>query len=398
MGKWEMVRLGDVISVTSGGTPNCRRKEYYDDGTIPLVKTGDLKGMYINNTDTLITEKGLINSSAKVFPVGTVLVAMYGATIGACSILGVSAATNQACAALLPTKSFLPAYLYFYFLYIKEKLVTLGEGGAQPNISGSKIKNLTIPLPPLPIQQKIADVLDRASTLVEKRKAQIDKLDLLIKSQFIEMFGDPGTNPKGWERVALSSLLSGKASNGYFAKRNEYVEDGNAGILGVANIVNTRYSKYEDLPKTNVRDIDTIKYSVKYGDLLFCRSSLVAEGIGKASIVPRDVAINTLFECHVIRVPLDTKKCIPEYIQELSTTEFFRKQIISHAKTSTMTTISQSGVLKVNVLMPPYNLQDQFFKFVQEVEIQRRLLATSINQLERNYKALIQKCFRGEVF
>ena len=182
------------------------------------------------------------------------------------------------------------------------------------------------------------------------------------------MFGDPSANPKGWKTVNISEVLDGNTSNGYFAKREEYVADGNVSILGVANIVNTMYSRIEKLPKTNATENDIKKFAVKYGDILFCRSSLVAEGIGKASIVPEQLESTTLFECHVIRLQLDVKKCVPEYLQLLTTTPFFRTQVLAHAKTSTMTTIGQDGILKSNILLPPIELQKDFYNFVQQID------------------------------
>ena len=131
------------------------------------------------------------------------------------------------------------------------------------------------------------------------------------------MFGDPMTNPMEWEKVNISEVVRGKVSNGFFAKRDDYCDDGNVKVLGVAHVVNRMYSNTEDLPKTNAKDTDISKYGVKYGDMLFCRSSLVAAGIGKASVVSKETPTNVLFECHVIRLPLDLDKCVPEFMQVL---------------------------------------------------------------------------------
>lgn len=121
-----MARLGDIFTISSGGTPDKRQAKYYENGTIPWVKTGDLKEKYVSHNIERITQEGLDNSSAKLFPADTVLVAMYGATIGACSILGFEASTNQACAAFLPTSKVLPDYLY-YFLQSKKDISSTYE-------------------------------------------------------------------------------------------------------------------------------------------------------------------------------------------------------------------------------------------------------------------------------
>ena len=182
------------------------------------------------------------------------------------------------------------------------------------------------------------------------------------------MFGDPQTNQFNWNKVNISKIVKGKVSNGYFAKRDEYCVDGNVNILGVANIVNRMYSNVKDLPRTNASQKDIAKFKVQYGDMLFCRSSLVADGIGKSSIIPKDIADNILFECHVIRLPLDLNQCVPEFVQVLSTTDFFRNQVISQSKTATMTTIGQDGILKTDIILPPIYKQKEFESFVKQVD------------------------------
>ena len=127
--------------------------------------------------------------------------------------------------------------------------------------------------------------------------------------------------------------------------------------------------------------------------MLFCRSSLVAAGIGKASIVPKNVPSNVLFECHVIRLPLDLTKCVPEFMQVLSTTEYFRSQIIAQSKTATMTTIGQDGILKTDIILPPLEKQKQFLQFVEQTDKSKLAIQQSLAELESLKKALMQKYF-----
>lgn len=197
----------------------------------------------------------------------------------------------------------------------------------------------------------------------------------------------------GWNRVNISTVVGGKVSNGFFAKRDDYCNDGNVKVLGVAHVVNRMYSNIEDLPTTNATETDIAKYGVKYGDMLFCRSSLVAAGIGKASIVPKDTPDNVLFECHVIRLPLDLDKCVPEFMQVLSTTEYFRNQVIAQSKTATMTTIGQDGILKTDIILPPLEIQKQFLQFVEQTDKSKMVVQRSIAELEEVKKSLMQKYF-----
>ena len=254
---------------------------------------------------------------------------------------------------------------YSLMFYKTDGLV---NGATRQKLTQATMRKMLIPDMTLDNQRIVVDKLNKVLAIKSKREKQLIKLDELIKARFVEMFGDPEMNPYGWQKINISNIVQGKVSNGYFAKRDEYVEDGNAAILGVAYIVNRMYSGIEGLPRTNVTLADIQKYKVRYGDMLFCRSSLVAEGIGKASIVPENVPDNTLFECHVIRLPLDMDKCVPEFMQVLSTTDYFRKQMIAQSKTATMTTIGQDGIKKANIILPPIEKQREFYSFVKQID------------------------------
>ena len=255
------------------------------------------------------------------------------------------------------------------------------------------VKALNFKIPSSDEQNHVVEVLDKVTELISLRKQQLAKLDELVKARFVEMFGDPDQNPKGWPLVSVTEIIRDKASNGFFAKRDAYKDDGNVQILGVSNVVNRMYSNTKELPRTNATQAEKEKYSVKYGDMLFCRSSLVADGIGKASIVAKGTFPNVLFECHVIRLSLDLQKCVPEFVQVLSTTPFFRRQIIAQSKTATMTTIGQDGILKSSVVLPPIDLQNQFAAFVERVDQQKQTVQQSLEKLELMKKALMQEYF-----
>ncbi|MEW8342613.1 MAG: restriction endonuclease subunit S, partial [Candidatus Thiodiazotropha taylori] len=182
---WPSVALGDLFSVASGGTPSRKNREYYDGGNISWIKTGDLHLKHLDRASELITKEGLENSSAKLFPKGTVLIAMYGATIGACSILDIEACTNQACAAFLPNDNVSPEYLYYFFKANRKNFEMAGVGGAQPNISAKYLKEYKIPLPPLPIQKQIAALLEKADTLRSQCKQMEQELNQLAQSVFL---------------------------------------------------------------------------------------------------------------------------------------------------------------------------------------------------------------------
>ena len=282
-----------------------------------------------------------------------------------------------------------------YLAYSMEnmKLSKYYMGAAIPHIYFKDYCNEAMPLHSAKEQHEIATNLYKVNKLIDCRNQQLLKLDELVKSRFVEMFGDPMINPMGWNIVNISEVVGGKVSNGFFAKRDEYCDDGNVKVLGVAHVVNRMYSNIECLPQTNGTDADISKFGVKYGDMLFCRSSLVAEGIGKASVVPKNTPNNVLFECHVIRLPLNLDKCVPEFMQVLSTTDYFRNQVISQSKTATMTTIGQDGILKTDIILPPMELQKRFLKFVEQIEKSKLSIQQSLEKLETLKKTLMQQYF-----
>ncbi|MBQ9304501.1 restriction endonuclease subunit S [Butyrivibrio sp.] len=152
--KYPQIAIKDFTDVISGGTPDRKNNEYWENGTVPWVKTTELQNNRINAVEESITEKGLSESSAKVVPKDTVLIAMYGQgkTRGMTAILGIPASTNQACACILPCETVEPKYLWQYMIMSYDRLRNLAQGGNQPNLNGNMIKNFTVLVPPVELQ------------------------------------------------------------------------------------------------------------------------------------------------------------------------------------------------------------------------------------------------------
>lgn len=284
-------------------------------------------------------------------------------------------------------------YIRFFMIKCLKKIEEKTSFATVKHLSAKELNRIELDLPSIDEQNIIASLLSKLEMVIELRNQELQSLDNLIKARFVEMFGDPATNPYNWDKVNISEVVGDKVSNGFFAKRDDYADDGNVSVMGVAYIVNRMYSQWQDLPRTNGTDKDIEKFEVKYGDMLFCRSSLVAEGIGKASIVPEDVPQNTLFECHVIRLPLDLSKCVPEYMQVFSTMEYFRQQIIAQSKTATMTTIGQDGILKADILLPPMSKQREFYDFVHQVNKSKVAVQKALDETQILFDSLMQKYF-----
>ncbi len=389
-----MARLSDVGKIITGNTPKTSDALNYSSNDICFVKPSDiLDGEITMLTDSEFYISEYARHNARILPPKCVLVTCIG-IIGKVAINNVECAFNQQINAIVPDQSkCLTEYLAYAIQNKQKEMQDIANAPVVPILNKTQFSEIEIELPSVEEQTEVVAKIRAVDGLIFLRKKQLLKLDELVKSRFIEMFGDPTLNPFGWKVVNITEVVGGKVTNGFFAKRDEYIDDGNVSVLGVANIVNRMYSNVEDLPRTNGTPSDTQKFEVRYGDMLFCRSSLVAEGIGKASIVPQDVPPNTLFECHVIRLPLDLDKCVPEFMQALSTTDYFRSQVISQSKTATMTTIGQDGILKSMIILPPIEKQKRFLDFVKQIDKSKFEIQKSLEKLETLKKSLMQKYF-----
>lgn len=187
---WETKRLGDVCQTSAGGTPTKGRSEYYDNGTIPWLRSGEINKMYICNTELFINELGLRNSSAKWFPKNTVVIAMYGATVGQVGILCHEMTTNQAVCGIFPNKTFAPIYLYHFLHSQKENYIKIAAGGAQPNISQNIVRNTLICCPPLALQQQFASKIEAIEQQKERIRQSLAEVQRLFDSRMDYYFNE----------------------------------------------------------------------------------------------------------------------------------------------------------------------------------------------------------------
>ena len=187
---WEMVEIGDTFKTSSGGTPLKNKSEYYENGKIPWLRSGEVSQGKIYKAEKFITGKGFKNSSAKLFPVNTVLVAMYGATAGQVGLLKFEATTNQAICGIFPNKKTLPEFLFYYLLMQTDYMISLSTGGAQPNISQTIIRKIKIPLIRIEDQKQIVDRIENEQQIVNANKQLIEIYEQKIKDRIAKVWGE----------------------------------------------------------------------------------------------------------------------------------------------------------------------------------------------------------------
>ena len=247
--KWEKVKLGDICKyVTSGGTPKSSIKEYYEPKQIPWLKTKEVNYCRVYETESYISKDGLNNSSAKMIPQNSVIVAMYGQgdTAGRVAINKIPLTTNQACCNLIidETKAYYE-FVYYQLVTLYEKMVSLKNGGAQPNLNAAIIKSLEIKLPSLKTQRYIADILSAYDNLIENNQKQIKLLEEAAQRLYKEWFVDlrfPGHEntkivdgvPEGWSKTNINEILT--FHRGYDLTKNE-MKAGRYPVVGSTTVI-----------------------------------------------------------------------------------------------------------------------------------------------------------------
>ncbi len=368
------VQLGDIFTISSGGTPNKNENCYYDNGTIPWVKTGDLKEKYISRNVSYITELGLKNSSAKLFPVDTVLVAMYGATIGACSILPFEASTNQACAAFLPNEKVLPEYLYYFLYANKENFIKDGVGGAQPNISAGYLKKVAFELKSISEQSKIVDILDKVKSIIDNRKQQLQQLDDLVKARFVELMQTYPSNN------LLEEFIS--------AYKAERCGDREIPVLSITKEDGIVFQSEKF--KKRIASVDTSTYKV------VPRGKLV-QGI---HIDERNFAIQNIADEGIVSPAykiwnVNEDKAIPEVLAYAMRTDRTMAYISSKFTGSVKRreSISMNDFMTTPIDLPSIKVQTEFYNFMKQTDKSKFVVQKALDEAQLLFDNLMQEYF-----
>ncbi|MEC2213577.1 MULTISPECIES: restriction endonuclease subunit S [Bacillus amyloliquefaciens group] len=427
---WVWVKSEFVAKWGSGGTPSRKNSEYYN-GNIPWLKTGELRDTVILDSEEKITEEGLKKSSAKLFPKDSVAIAMYGATIGKLGILGIDAATNQACAVGVPYALTDKKFMFYYFLTQRKNLINRGKGGAQPNISQTIIKEFPYILPPINEQKRIVDKIEHllnkieeAKQLIEeakktfelRRAAILDKafcgeltrkwreenslekkeVELINGSQSIES-NSPYSIPTTWKWRKLKDVASFK--NGFAFKSKDFVEQGiqlvRMGNLYKNDLALDRNPVYMPL------DFDEKiieKYSVKNGDILLSLTgtkykrdygyAVRVEGVEKPLLLnQRILSLNPNF--------------MDEYIFYYLQSSVFRDVFFSFETGGVnQGNVGSKAVESILIPIPPLEEAKEIEKMLNNLLKNEKETLKILNvedKLETLKQATLSKAFRGEL-
>lgn len=383
--KLETKKLGHICKTTSGGTPSRNNPAFYG-GHIPWIKSGELRDGIIAPAEEYITDRAIKNSSAKLFPAGTLLIAMYGATVGKLGILPFDAATNQAICAIFTSNEIDRDFLFYYLLYQRNNLIDQGTGGAQPNISQSIIRDIPVPLPPLDEQKRIATILEEADHARRTRRFTQSVIDTLMQEVFVEMFGDPVTNPMGWRLKKLSKI--GTLDRGRSRHRPRNAPE----LLG---------GEYPLIQTGDVSNADRYirSYEQTYSELGLQQSKMwdagtmcitIAANIAKTAILTFDACFPDSVVGFLPQYDFDT-----EYILQWFT--FVQENLERVAPESAQKNINLAILRDLDVPFPPRDLRLEFAQVAWDYENTKVQQHESARQAEHLFQTLLHRAFRGEL-
>ena len=382
-----MVKLGNVCTVVSGTTPKSNHLEYWD-GNINWVTPAELKddSDIIFESQRKITEKAVADTSMKSFPAGTVLLSSR-APIGKVAIAGVEMYCNQGFKNLICSEAIYNRYLYHYLKSKTDYLNSLGRGATFKEISKNIVESIEIPLPSLEEQRKIAAVLDKVCGLIAKRRQQLDKLDELVKSRFIEMFGDPVQNPFEWSTRPLLEM-------GY-CKNGMNFHTGDHGIemhcLGVGDFKD--YSIIDGtnhLPIVSLNEVPPEESMLQDGDIVFVRSNGNKALVGRCLVVyPRNTP--TIYSGFCIRYRLTSKEVNRIYLLRVLKTDSMRERMMGRG--ANIQNLNQQIIATLDIPMPPLELQEQFATFVEQIDKLKCAIQKNFEKLKTLKNALMQEYF-----
>lgn len=402
---WKWVYLGKIMEWTSGGTPSRKHVEYYN-GDIPWVKTGELNDGYINDTSEKITEEAIKCSSAKVMPVHTVLLAMYGATIGRVAILNIKAATNQACACGICSEWIYFKFLFYFLKSQKNHFINLSKGGAQPNISQKIIKKSKMPLAEYAEQKRVVSCIESLFAKLDAAKAKVQSVldahearkaallhDAFAGKLTTEWRANRNISYDDWRLVSIQdichSLKYGTAKKSESSGRYVVIRMGNL-FDGEIIWENLAYSDDED---------DIKKYQLSPGDVLFNRTNSAAL-VGKTSIYRGEYP--AIYAGYIIKLDYDREIVVGEFLNYVMNS-VQAKVYCNKVKTDgvNQSNINAKKIGAFQFRLPTFSEQQEIVRILNKLIGKEACIKQSaesvLESIDRMKQSILARAFRGKL-
>lgn len=349
---YPMLKIGDFCETSSGGTPLKNREDFYNNGNIPWIRSGEVGQGIITKSEGFITEEGLKNSSAKLFPVNTILVAMYGATAGQVGLLKMTSSTNQAICGILPNDKIIPEYLYYILKSKRQDFINLSSGGAQPNISQNIIREFEIPLPTIEVQKEIVSELEQYQKIIDGAKQVVDNYKPVIDI-------DPS-----WEKYNLSSIIFFQEGPGILEK--DFKSTG-VPLLRLSGLG----KKYATLNKCNYVSEELVNtkwnhFKLVKGDIVVSTSA----SFGRPSLVNEETE-GCIFYTGIIRFRSNSDLLDSNYLELYLGSSEFLSQAESMATGSSIKHFGPKHLKQMTIQLPSKELQ---YSIVKRIESEKHII------------------------
>ncbi|ERS01133.1 hypothetical protein Q674_14200 [Acinetobacter sp. COS3] len=388
---WEQVKLGDIFEIARGGSPR-PIDQYITDDPNGLnwisIKDASNSSKYIYKTEKKIEPEGL-HKTRLVHPNDFLLT--NSMSFGRPYIMKTTGCIHDGWLVLSADKTKVDTDYFYHLLgsdFMYRKFTGLAAGAVVKNLNTELVKSVSVPLPPLAEQRRIASILDQADELRQKRQQAIEKLDQLLRVTFIDMFGDPVSNPKGWDLRSVGEISESKLGK-MLDKKKQSSEIDQYKYLRNANVQWFRFD-LSDVFEMEFNEKDRKNCELKFGDVLVCEGGEP----GRAAIWKNDLE-NCFFQKALHRVRLDMTQILPEYFVWLFW--FYSKNggFDDHITVATIAHLTGVKMKAMQIPIPPLSLQEDFQQKVNEIEVLKTTLENSSKLFESLFESLQNQAFNG---
>lgn len=379
---WQLVKLRDCCEVVGGATPKREIPDYWDSPDVPWVTPKDVSNLArptLEDAPEYISEAGFKSCSTSMLPKGSVLVTSR-APIGNIAIAGRDLCTNQGFKSLIPGESVDGLYLYYCMRHSSQRLQALGNGATFKEVSKKIVEEFEIPLPPLPEQKRIAAILDKADAIRRKRRQAIQHADEFLRGVFLEMFGNPVSNPKGWEIKPVGDICNcivpGRDKPKSFTGSTPWITTNELSHLDITH-------KKEEGTGLSADEIAEVRARVvpKGSVIMTCVGDL-----GVVTIAGEDMVINQ--QLHAF---LPTENLTPAFLTY--SLAWQKGYMLKMASSTTLPYMNKSVCNSVPIMLPPKQLQEQFEVLFSKVSASKSKMLSFAN--ERTFQCLSNQVFQA---
>lgn len=385
-------RIEELTTVVTGGTPSTGKSEYWDGGNIPWLQSGCCQNCDVDSTEKYITQEGYDNSSTRMMPPDTVMIALTGATAGKIGYLNFEACGNQSITGILPCNLLNQRFLFYFLLSQRDKILDDCVGGAQAHISQGYVKNIKVPVLPLDEQKQIVEIFIKLTSVIAKRRKEMCFLDNLIKARFIKLFGN--RHDQKFEMKSLPEIVADDKNSikrgpfGGALKKEDFVESGYL-VYEQRHAIHNDF-EYEKYYITKEKYQDMIGFRVVPGDLIISCSGVTLGRIAEVPARAKEGIINQA----LLKLSLNQSIMNNIFFIHQFRSEEIQEILFGFSRGSGIPNMpSMSEVKTVKFICPPIELQERFADFVVQVDKSKVVVKKALDEAQLLFDSLMQKYF-----